>query len=77
MKSNFNNISVRPGVCSGRPVIKGTKIPVHRVLDLLASGLSSAEVVAIHQSAITKQDVLGCIHYANAFVKNRYRKRAA
>jgi uncharacterized protein (DUF433 family) len=77
MKSNFRNISINPKVCYGRPVIKGTRIPVHRILDLLASGLSTAEIAAKHRTSISEQDVLGCIHYASALVKNRYRRRAA
>jgi uncharacterized protein (DUF433 family) len=77
MKSNFKTISINPKVCFGRPVIKGTTIPVHRVLDLLASGLSADDIVAKHRATISELDVLGCIHYASAVVKNRYRRRAA
>ena len=77
MKINFQSISINPEICSGRPVIKGTRVPVHRVLDLLASGLSAGEVAAKHHAAISEQEILGCIHYANALVKNRYRKRSS
>lgn len=77
MKSNFKNISINPTVCFGRPVIKGTRVPVHRILDLLASGLSTAEIRTKHRATISEQDVLGCIHYASALIKNRYRVRAA
>jgi uncharacterized protein (DUF433 family) len=77
MKTNFRNISINPKVCFGRPVIKGTTVPVHRILDLLASGLSPAEIRKRHRATISEQDVLGCIHYASALVKNRYRRRAA
>jgi uncharacterized protein (DUF433 family) len=31
-------ITSDPKVCSGKPCIKGTRIPVHLILDLLAAG---------------------------------------
>jgi uncharacterized protein (DUF433 family) len=77
MKTNFKNISINPRVCFGRPVIKGTTVPVHRILDLLASGLSASQIMAKHRARFSEQDVLGCIHYASALVKNRYRRPAA
>lgn len=33
-------ISSDPKICSGKPCIKGTRIPVHLILDLLAAGES-------------------------------------
>ncbi len=39
-------IDVRPGVRSGKPCFVGTRIAVYDVLDYLASGMTSAEIVA-------------------------------
>ena len=33
-----------PGVCGGKPVIKGTRVPVHAIIDLLKAGMSPEEV---------------------------------
>ena len=39
-------IETRPGVRSGKPCFVGTRIAVYDVLDYLASGMSSYEIVA-------------------------------
>jgi uncharacterized protein (DUF433 family) len=35
-----NRIISDPNICSGKPCIKGTRIPVHIIIDLLATGES-------------------------------------
>lgn len=41
----LNRIVVNPKVMAGKPVIKGTRIPVEQVLRLLAQGLSFDEIL--------------------------------
>ena len=53
----LNRISVNPRVCHGKPVIRGTRIMVWQVLDLLQSGLSF-------------DDIQACLQYANAVIKH-------
>jgi uncharacterized protein (DUF433 family) len=43
--SQFERITVNPRQCGGRPCIRGMRIRVSDVLDLLASGLSREEVL--------------------------------
>lgn len=40
MKKLTDRIVYDPKICSGKPCIKGTRIPVHIILDLLAAGES-------------------------------------
>lgn len=40
-----SRITVDPGQCGGRPCVRGMRIRVVDVLDLLAAGLSAAEVL--------------------------------
>ncbi len=40
-----SRITVNPGQCGGRPCVRGMRIRVVDVLDLLAAGLSAAEVL--------------------------------
>jgi len=40
----FRWIEINPEVCGGKPVIKGTRIPVKVVLDLLANGWSIEDI---------------------------------
>jgi len=42
----MDRITVNPDQCAGRPCVRGMRIRVSDVLDLLAAGLSSAEVLA-------------------------------
>lgn len=41
----MDRITVDPGMCGGRPCIRGMRIRVTDILDLLASGLSAKQVV--------------------------------
>lgn len=41
----LQRISIDPNVCFGKPCIRGTRIWVSLILDLLASGMSEAEVI--------------------------------
>lgn len=51
-------------VCSGKPCIKGTRIPVHMILDLLATG-ESFEGVRKAYPNITEKDIRACLAYAS------------
>ena len=62
-------IEVDPQVHHGKPVIAGTRVPVHMVLGLLASGLSPEEIIRDYYDHITKEDILACIRYAQQLVE--------
>lgn len=60
-------ITVNPNICSGRPVVAGTRIHVEGVVGALASGLSMEE---IHQEyGRSKEDVLACLAFALPLVE--------
>jgi len=63
-------IIIDPEICFGKPVIEGTRIPVHLVLELLGEGLSPKEIIEKCYSQLTEEDILACIRYANTLVKN-------
>jgi uncharacterized protein (DUF433 family) len=44
--SELHRITVNPAVCGGRPIIRGMRIRVKDVLDLLAAGADRAEILA-------------------------------
>jgi uncharacterized protein (DUF433 family) len=46
MASHLSRISIDPEVCGGRPCIRGLRMRVSDVLDLLAAGASRAEILA-------------------------------
>ena len=62
MANRLDRISIDPAVCGGKPCIKGTRIWVSLVLDLLASGMSEVEVRAEYPQ-LTHEDILAAIAY--------------
>ena len=60
-----DRITVHPQQCGGRPCVRGMRIRVSDVLDLLAAGLSVAEVVA-ELPDLDPADVTACLRYASA-----------
>ncbi|MBC7346935.1 MAG: DUF433 domain-containing protein [Clostridia bacterium] len=58
-----NRIAVDPAVCGGEPCIRGTRIPVHVILDHLAAGESYEEILE-NFPRITREDILACLEYA-------------
>ena len=64
-------ISIGPKICFGKPCIRGHRIWVSLVLDLLASGLTVEEVVNRYPG-IEEDDVLACIAYGAEMSRDRY-----
>jgi len=50
-------------ICSGKPCIKGTRIPVHIVLDLMAAGETFEGIKKAYPN-ITDEDIRACLTYA-------------
>lgn len=55
-------IEIDRKVMHGKPIIKGTRIPVNVVVGSLAGGMTYEEVC--QEYGITKRDVLDCLKYA-------------
>lgn len=58
-----NRISIRPDILVGKPVIKGTRIPVTLILNLLAHGYDTERIVADYP-ILTAEDVEAAVRYA-------------
>jgi uncharacterized protein (DUF433 family) len=61
-------ITVDTEVLTGKPVIKGTRLAVHFILDLLAQGWSESEIID-NYPGLTQDDIRACLHYASAMLK--------
>lgn len=62
-------IEVDPRIHHGKPVIAGTRVPVHMVLGLLANGLTSEEILRDYYDHLTEADILACLRYAQTLVE--------
>ena len=60
-------ITFNPEQCGGRPCIRGMRIRVKDVLDLLAAGVSDAEILEDF-SYLEQDDIAACLEYAAAEV---------
>jgi uncharacterized protein (DUF433 family) len=58
----LERISIDPQVCGGKPCIKGTRIWVSLILDLLADGMSQAQV-RVEYPQLSDDDILAAIAY--------------
>jgi uncharacterized protein (DUF433 family) len=63
-----DRIVVDPDILVGKPVVKGTRLAVEHVIDLLAQGWSEAEVLRNYPS-LTHADILACLTYASDRLK--------
>jgi uncharacterized protein (DUF433 family) len=56
-------ITIEPGKRSGKPCVRGLRITVQDVLEYLASGISTEEVLHDFPD-LEKEDVFACLAYA-------------
>lgn len=62
-------IIVDPGVMTGKPVIKGTRITVEFVMELLGRGATVTEILHEYDH-LTPEDIQACLAYASDLVKS-------
>jgi len=67
----LQRISIDPNVCFGKPCIRGTRIWVSPILDLLATGLNEAEVRNEYPQ-LTPEDVWAALAYGAEMARERY-----
>jgi uncharacterized protein (DUF433 family) len=64
-------ISIDPNVCFGKPCVRGHRIWVSLVLDLLADGTSTAEILADYPG-LDELDVRACLAYGAEMSRERF-----
>jgi len=62
-------ITVNPKVMVGKPVIRGTRLTVEYILNLLAHGATVTEIVSEYKG-LTKEDIQACILFATKSLEN-------
>ena len=65
-----NRIAVDPGILGGKPCIRGTRIPVTMVLELIEDGLTFQQVIEDYYPQLTDEDIKACLQYARAVVES-------
>lgn len=59
----INRISIDPKICHGQACIKGTRIPVHQIIHMLANGDTIESLLKAYPT-IEREDILACLEYA-------------
>ena len=65
-----HKISIDPNVCHGQAVVKGTRIPVHQIVRMLANGDTIDDLLRDYPS-LKREDVLACLEYAAALAEEQ------
>jgi len=64
-----DRITADPKVLVGKPVIKGTRLAVEFIIELLANGWTEAQILD-NYPGVTHEDIVACLRYANDLVKS-------
>ena len=65
----LDRITINPKIMVGKPVIKGTRIPVEAILKKLAQNIDVEEILKDFPR-ITKEDIQAAIMYAESLVED-------
>ncbi len=61
-------ISIDPRICHGQACVKGTRIPVHQIVRMLANG-DTIEDLLEEYPPLRREDILACLDYAAALAE--------
>ena len=65
-----DRISISPTVCHGQACIRGTRIPVHQVVRMLANGDTIEGLLGAYPS-VTRDDIAACLDYAASLAEEQ------
>lgn len=68
--SKHPRITMIPGLCGGRPTIRGLRIRVSDILDLLAAGASRSEILEDYPY-LEDEDITAALQYSSAQLGHR------
>ena len=63
-------ISIDPSICHGQACIKGTRIPVHQIVHMLANGDRIEQLLEDYPSLAT-EDIYACLNYAASLAEEQ------
>jgi uncharacterized protein (DUF433 family) len=69
MEELLDRITVDPDILVGKPVIRGTRIPVYLIVGLVANGLTTKEIIKEYPR-LKEEDVKAALLYASKLVES-------
>ena len=74
--NELDRITLNLEICHGKPCIRGMRWPVEVILDMLAAGMSTAEILSDHQE-LEIADIIAALKYARLLVSGQTIRQAA
>jgi uncharacterized protein (DUF433 family) len=65
----IDRITIDPNIYGGKPCIRGTRITVTMILELIEDGLTFQQIIDDYYSQLSEQDIKACLEYARAVVE--------
>jgi uncharacterized protein (DUF433 family) len=62
-----DRIVIDPDIQHGKPVIRGTRVPISRIIGGLAGGMTYQEIV--HEYGVTEEDISAALDYAAELIE--------
>lgn len=59
----FDRISINANICHGQACVKGTRMPVHQIVRMLANG-DTVEDLLSEYPFLSREDIMGSLDYA-------------
>ena len=59
----FDRISINPNICHGQACVKGTRMPVHQIVRMLANG-DTVEDLLSEYPFLSREDIMASLDYA-------------
>lgn len=66
----FDRISIDPKICHGQACVKGTRIPVHQIIRMMANGDPIDQLVGDYPS-LSQEDIFACLEYAASLAEEQ------
>jgi uncharacterized protein (DUF433 family) len=65
-----DRVTINPRICHGQACVKGTRIPVHQIVRMLANG-DTVDDLLKEYAPITRQDIMACLDYAASLAEEQ------
>jgi uncharacterized protein (DUF433 family) len=65
----LERITINPDVIVGKPIIKGTRLTVDFILNLLADGITIPEILGEYEGLVV-EDIRACLLFASYYLEN-------
>ena len=70
MNNLLNRITIDKNICKGKPSIRGMRFTVSQMLELVASGMTTQEILNDYPY-LEASDIAACLQYASCVLNNR------